>query len=191
MIDPAPVERVVSLLQEGGYVRLGSPVNVGGVPFEFNAVLVGSDRAFDVVVVVDTVAEPDRRLRQRIEALARALDVSGSRRSLTVVTVGPPPGTNSLDALSRVARVLVVYPPANAGATSLRDALAVLLPLNLPSSSSNGTSDPFGEVVEWLADDPGREQLRGVVSAAARGKEHVSAALADLLGEPLTELEGK
>src|SRR5665647_719845 len=108
MTDAAPIERIVNLLVQNGYSAVHSPAVIGGVPFEFSALLVGGSRAFDIVVVIDTVPEEDRRLRQKVEALARALDVLRSRRSLTVVTVGPDPGRPAIAAISRVARVLMV-----------------------------------------------------------------------------------
>jgi hypothetical protein len=184
--QPGPVDRVASLLEQGGYGRLPSPVAIAGVPFDFSAVLVGGERAFDLVVVTDTVLESDRRLRQRVEALARALDVAGSRRSLTVVTVGPPPAPQSLEIMSRVARVLVVRADGESGST-LRDSLAVLMPLELPAASAEA-SEPFDAVETWMREREERAGLEPLVAAATQGQTNVTAALAEFMAEPLPNL---
>ena len=79
------VDRVVHRLAASGYAELKQPVTVAGIPFEFAAILARPD-SLDLVIIADTIAEPDHeRIRRRIEALARALDVVRSRRTLTVV----------------------------------------------------------------------------------------------------------
>ena len=182
MSQPGPVERVASLLLQSGYVRLQSPIAIAGVPFEFEAVFVGSDRAHDLVVVVDTVLNSDRRVRQRIDALGRALDVVGSLRPVSVVTVGPSPGHEVLETMSRVARVLVVG--ADGQEATIRDALAVLLPLEVPDATSE-SSEPFSAVAAWIEEDFDRASLAPLLSAAAKGERVVSAALAEYLAQPL------
>jgi hypothetical protein len=123
-----PVERVVALLCKAGYERLPQPVEVAAIPFEFSAVLAGS-ASLDLVVVVDTVTDSDvASIRRRVEGLSRALDLVESRRPLTVVLVGPEPTPELQLALTRIARVLVVGPH---GERELREAVAVLLPLEL------------------------------------------------------------
>lgn len=178
MIQPDRIETILSLLDNGGYRLLRQPVTVAGIPFEFTAVLVAEDRAFDIVVVADTVEETNRRLRQRLEAVARALDVVGSRRTLTLVTVGPPPGQKDLESLSRVARVLVTQPQG------LRDSLAVLLPLDT-SLKTSASVDPFQQVEAWVASSEHGSDLEGLLEAAAFGKESVTAALSRYLAKPL------
>lgn len=124
-----PVERVVGLLGEAGYERLAQPVQVAGIPFEFSAVLTASS-SLDLGVLVDTVTETDlANIRQRVEGLGRALDLAESRRPLTVILIGPEPVPELQLALTRVARVLVAGVPS--GERELREAIAVLLPLEL------------------------------------------------------------
>src|SRR4051794_6193468 len=95
------VTRVVDLLGTVGYrlIEHDKPVTVASVPFEFDAFLVGSDRANDLVVVIDTLVEPEPRIRQKVQGLSRALDVVGSRRPLTVILVGPAPRPRTVEAL--------------------------------------------------------------------------------------------
>lgn len=185
MSPPGPVERVASLLLESGYVQLESPINIAGVPFEFDAVFVGGDRAHDIVVVVDMVLNSDRRVRQRIDALGTALDVVGSLRPVSVVTVGPPPAHDVLEMMSRVARVLVVG--ADGQEATIRGALAVLLPLEVPTATST-SSEPFRAVTAWLEEDPHRGTVAPLLSAASKGEKAVSKALAEYLAQPFADV---
>src|SRR5437868_5941602 len=106
------VERVISVLVEAGYRELSKPLSVASLPFEFAATLVAGERALDLIVVVDMEAEKDeRRLAQKVQSLAKALDVMRSRRPLTVVLAGSQPNPPSLGALKRVCRVLTVGVP--------------------------------------------------------------------------------
>lgn len=106
-----PVQRVVDCLSTAGYRERESKTAIASVPFEFSAILVGSDRALDLIVVIDTLVEPELRIRQKVEGLGRALDLVTSRRPLTVILVGPAPKATTIQALSRVCRVLSVGTP--------------------------------------------------------------------------------
>jgi hypothetical protein len=180
-----PVSRVVSLLTTAGYRQRETPVTVASVPFEFAALLVGSERALDLIVVIDTLTEPEVRIRQKIEGLSRALDLIASRRPLTIVLVGPPPRAMIVEALSRVCRVLSVGTPTGAGAdTSVSDALAVLLPLDL-ADATESVVDPFGEVRRHLLPTEHEEEVAQMLSSALDGPETVKQTLRTLLLEPL------
>lgn len=146
MISEGPVQKVVNVLTACGYKEKPSPILVSSVPFEFAATLLGSDRSNDLIVVVDTLMEKSPRIRQKIEGLARALDLASSRRPLTVVLVGPSLLPGTADALSRVSRVLAVGTPiGEPGLTEIHDALAVLMPLIIPNTSEIA-ADPLEEV---------------------------------------------
>jgi hypothetical protein len=54
-----PVSRVVAILEGAGFRRLGKPFIVASIPFEFAAVLIGTEKSPDLIVVVDTIAEKD------------------------------------------------------------------------------------------------------------------------------------
>lgn len=129
-----PVARVVELLQNNGYRALPGELQVGTLSFNFDETLVATQYSFDLVVIADTISEPgEARLRRKIEALARALDMVESRRSFTLILVGPEPSDITMRELSRVCRVLAVGTPTGEAADKdIRDSLAVLLPLNLP-----------------------------------------------------------
>ena len=57
MTTATPIERVVSILTEANYRPLSRPLTVASVPFEFAAVLVGTGKAPDLIVVVDTIED--------------------------------------------------------------------------------------------------------------------------------------
>ena len=78
------------LLVLGG-LAIGFIPEVANVEFSFTRALRGSDgRSLDLIILVDTTTGDfgDRnagRVRQRVEALSRALDVTGSRYVVTVI----------------------------------------------------------------------------------------------------------
>jgi hypothetical protein len=145
-----PLDRAIRFLTNAGYRRLPTPLVVGNIPFQFAGVLLGSGYAPDLVVVVDTIEEPASRVKQKMVALSRALDVVGSKRPLTAVLVGPRPTTPVLETLGRVCRVLPIGTPlGDAAEAELRDWLAVLTPLHLPAAS-DAVADPLGELMRHL-----------------------------------------
>ena len=185
MTQLTPVDRVINLLSAGGYRRISVPVIVGTIPFEFAGALLGTNRAPDLVVVVDTIEEPDARIRQKLAALSRALDVVKSRRPLTAVLVGPRPQTGTLDFLGRVCRVLPIGTPVGATAdAALKDWLSVLLPLSLPDPS-DAVADPLGELTRALPGDVSVDVRERLVSQATEGSEAVAKGLRDLLESSL------
>jgi hypothetical protein len=184
MTGDESVKRVLDLLTTTGYrvLEQEKPVMVASVPFEFDALLVGSERANDLIVVIDTLIEPEPRIRQKVQGLSRALDVVGSRRPLTVILVGPSPPPGTLEALGKVSRVLMVDVLSTTEALS--DALGILLPLHLPDTTE-AVMDPLGELRNRTPATPEKETLAVVYEAAPDGTEAVSEALRALLAEPL------
>lgn len=146
MKHATPIDDVVGILRQAGYRTVPVPLSIRGVSVEFNldAALVGKAGLSDLVVVVDTATQAFKRIREKVEALARALDISGSRRPLTCVVVGPRPDSDVLNALSQVCRVL---PIGNTSAVDyqehLREWLSVLLPLTIPGHTQQ--ADPMDE----------------------------------------------
>jgi hypothetical protein len=144
-------------------------------------------------VVVDTLAESEAHVRQKVEGLSRALDLVASRRPLTVVLVGPPLRAMILAALSRVCRVLQVGTPTGPEADLfLRNALAVLLPLDV-ADAGESVVDPFGEVRRHLQHPQHEDEIARMFAAALGGTETVKQELRTLLLEPFdstTEADG-
>jgi hypothetical protein len=183
-VTVGPVERVVAVLQQAGYEPVEQPRPIGGIPFDFDAMLAGRS-SLDLIAVVDLATESDdERIRRRIEALARALDLVRSRRSLTVVLAGPRRGAGLIQAIAGVARVLTVGTPREEA--ELRDALAVLLPLEI-APEDTGAADVWAQARDRLLGAHPAE-VEPVLTAAARRQAAVQTALAALLAEPLQTL---
>src|SRR5690349_13896012 len=108
MTATTPIEEIAELLVGVGYKRIGTPLSIAGVQFELPAVFVGTGVSPDLIIVADTAFESEQRIQQKIEGVARALDVMRSRRPLTAILAGPRPRSMALDAMSRVCRVLPV-----------------------------------------------------------------------------------
>jgi hypothetical protein len=187
MTAAGPVSRVTALLGEAEYELIEQP-EVAGIPFRFDATLAVRD-SLDLVVVVDLAMKPDEdRVRRAVEAFARALDLVRSRRSLTVVLVGPAPHPGLIRAVAHVARILRVPPDRDDG-DLLRESLSVLLPLEAGGLGAEkvvdvGWSDTRRQLIE--ADE---EIVGPVLEAAARGDDVVSRAAADVLGAPIDRMD--
>jgi hypothetical protein len=147
--------------------------------FDFPAALLGSDRSPDLIVVVDGAVEKEARILQKVEGLARALDVMNSKRPLTLVMTGPRPLAPAMDGLARVCRVLGVGDASDADA--LRDALSVLLPLEPPTPSEEPDEGRLPNAEE--ADDV----VAALLEAAPGGADAVKARLIDLIEEPFED----
>lgn len=110
------------------------------------------------------------------------------RRAPTAVLVGHRPPGDTLDALLRCCRVLVVEKGEKESADSdIRDRLSVLLPLSEagPVSQLANPDDELRQRTEVLGD---QAKLTPLIEAAHRGPKAVEAALAALLQQPLTTL---
>jgi hypothetical protein len=181
-----PVQRVVELLEREGYEIVEQPRSIGGIPFEFSAMLVGRS-SLDLIALVDLAIESDDEpVRRRVEGLARALDLVRSRRSLTVILVGPRRGTGLIQGIADVARVLTVGSPGEDDDAELRDALAVLLPLVVTTENDEGEDSWPAVRDRMVAAQPAEAQ--GVLSAARSGKSAVEKALRAMLCEPIDDL---
>lgn len=188
---PTPVERVVAILVAHDYRPAPKPLVVASVPFDFAAALVGVGRAPDLIVVIDTIVDTvELRLRQKVEGLARALDVAGSRRPMTCVLVGPKPSDPTLEALSRLGRVLAIGTPTGPEAEALlHDWLAVLLPLPLPPPGQS-LADPRAELIAQLPDHLDGSLRKSLLAAADEGPKAVEQALKKRLDGVLADVEG-
>ena len=193
---------LVKRLELAGYARLATPFRVASVDFEFTAALRGSDgRGLDLILIVDTATgeHGDRdaaRVRQRVEALSRALDITQSRYVLTVILAGAAL-QGDVEALSATCRVLSVESisldgndkPINAiAAAALDDQIRVLLPLDVRPNEGEETSASGDTVSELLAALPkslDEELVRGLAAASLRGETAVTEALGRRLGEVL------
>jgi hypothetical protein len=173
-------ERVLDILtNEGRYRTLAKPVKVGTQAFDFTQVLVASDKGNDLIIVIELTGSTDHSAVIRsVLAFTRALDVLGSRRSVTTVFTSGQADKDLVNAINRVCRVLPVGSPSGQDAADIiHDWLAVLLPLKSPP--------PVEHLADWKtsldeqlaphADDPEMDRF---VQLAESGKEAVEGALA-------------
>lgn len=173
-------ERVVEILvQQGKYRELPQPLKVGSLSFEFDYALVASERANDLVIVIEVKSgTSDRALIRKVLALTRALDVLKSRRSVTAVLTSGPALPETIQSISRVCRVLPIGTPSGPGAAdAVRDWLSVLLPISEPIAVEalvDWTGDLRAEIPA-SATGPFADAL---VAASPRGKEAVQDRLA-------------
>ena len=187
MNTTTPVEKIVSLLTGAGYRPLATPLVLAGVKFEIPAALVGTGILPDLIIVADTALESEDRIRSKLEGISRALDVVRSKRPLTAVLAGPRPRTPVLDAISKVCRVLPVGSVASGNEdATLRNWLAVLMPLNLPQTS-DAIADPMSELLHQV--DHTDQTISALISAARRGEETVAETFHGLVTEVLDETE--
>lgn len=202
MSDSPLVSAILGRLREAGYRELAAPFRVATVEFQFTAALRGNDRrALDLVLVVDTTTgefgdRDSARVRQRVEALGRALDVTGSRYVLTVILAGAALGQD-IEALTESCRVLHVdgirldpngEPEDNAARNRLEDQLRVLLPLILPFTpvaTENGNGPVMDQLTRALPTAVDETLLAAVVTASHHGDQAVTDSIASLLGETL------
>ena len=189
-------------LNEAGYDDLPTPFRMAGVEFQFTGALRGRHgRALDLVLLVDTTAglfgdSDGPRVRARIQALSRALDVTASRYVLTVVLAGATlPG--DIDSLADTARVLHVdtLPVNKAGVPDLdrlEDCIRVLLPLSIPQPAANeqdGTAqDQLEKALKNVVD---AATIRTIMDAAEHGDEAVTTAIASLIDMALVSEQEK
>ena len=167
-----PVEAVADILQGAAFRRLIKPLQIAGVTVDVADAFVAGDKSLDLVLVGDNIGnQARRRLLSGVEGAARALDLVGSRRPLTLVVVGPRPSGEDLRELVRFARVLPVgEAPDDA---TLRNWLAVLLPLQLPAVGQACGDAANAE----LANDASDPLALELVQAAHSGKHEVAAVL--------------
>lgn len=189
------VQAIQERLRVAGYVDLSTPFKVAGVEFAFTGAMRGHDgRALDLVLLVDTTTGDfgDRdggRVRQRVEALSRALDVTGSRYVVTVILAGAVLA-EGIEALSETCRVLQVEgvaldddgKPANTAAEhQLDDRIRVLLPLTLPvpvAEPQDGSGPAMEQLVRALPAGTSEALLDALIAASSDGEQAVTDAIA-------------
>ena len=167
------IETVLAVLQDAGFERLPDPLVVADSAFDFDAAVTGTGVSHDLVVVATSPSTP-RRLVRLLSGLSRTLDHLDSRRPVTLVLLGGQPDRSVVTDLERHARVLTIE-SRHPDPDEARQAIAVLLPLTLPSAASRGR-DPLTEVAEFLRPAPSRDHL-ALIEAATVGPDAVRESL--------------
>jgi len=165
------IQTVLSILEGHGYERLEKPLVIVGTEFDFEAAARGTGTSHDLVLIA-TEAVPARRLTRLVAGLARSLDITASRRPVSIVLIGKVEFSARAD-LETYARVLRVA-STNPGRAEIEKAIAVLLPLKLPQATvlrSDGAAD---KVYEKLGARNTSPEHASLVSAAKGGTERVT-----------------
>jgi hypothetical protein len=198
-VSSSPLVRAIQeRLRGAGYSDLSTPFKLAGVEFAFTGAMRDRDgRALDLVLVVDTTTGDfgDRdgaRVRQRVEALSRALDVTGSRYVVTVILAGAVLA-EGIEVLSETCRVLQVERVAlddqgklvdETAGRQLDDRIRVLLPLTLPvpiAETQDGSGSAMEQLVRALPADTDMALVNGVVAASSAGEQSVTDAVARII----------
>ena len=195
------IESIIRLLHEAGYRELATPFRVATVEFEFTAALRGSDRrALDLVLLVDTTTgnfgdRDSARVNQRVGALGRALDVTGSRYVVTVILAGAVLG-DEIEMLAETCRVLHVDRVqlgtdgmlTEEARKRLEDQIRVLLPLALPPPLASGEEENgsvMDQLVRALPSRADKELEAAILEASKLGEQAVTNAMVSALSAVL------
>lgn len=188
------VQAVHGRLLGAGYSNLSTPFTVAGVEFPFTVAMRGTrGRALDLVLLVDTTTGDfgDRdgtRVQQRVAALSRALDITGSRYVVSVILVGAML-SESVEALSATCRVLLVdgitlddqgMPLNEIAQRQLDDRIRVLLPLTLPDQLpelQDGSVPALEQLMHALPDRMNKTLIDAVIAASSSGEQAVTDAV--------------
>jgi hypothetical protein len=189
------LQAIQERLRSAGYSDLSTPFKIAGVEFAFTGAMRGrGGRSLDLVLLVDTTTGDfgDRdggRVRHRVEALSRALDVTGSRYVVTVI-LGGAVLAEGIETLSETCRVLQVEgvslddqgKPANeTSERQLDDRIRVLLPLTLPvplPETQDGNGPAMEQFVRALPAGTKKALVDAVIAASSAGEQAVTAAVA-------------
>ena len=181
-----------------GYRDFSMPIKMAGIEFSFTGALHGCEgRALDLVLLVDTTTGDfgDRdgvRVRQRMEAFSRALDISGSRYVVTTILVGAVLA-EEVNILSETCRVLHVEDISlsddkelkdEAALLQLEDRIRVLLPLTLPSrvaETQDSSDSAIEQLVRALPKSTNSVLLEAVVEASNLDDQAVTEAVASIM----------
>ena len=178
------VETVLGILSSVGFEPLPKPLVVDGATFEFDAAATGTGVSHDLVVVGGQGAEAER-LTRLLSGLSRRLDRSRSRRPVSLVLLGPRPHPSVLSQLEAHARVMLIN-TEEPTVEQARDAIAVLLPLKLPSARHVSVA-PSEELIENLGKSMSDEH-RQLIATANSGSEAVREALRRYVEMPFGDL---
>lgn len=166
------VETVMGVLEDHKFQPCPKPLEVAETTFPFEGAAVGLRPSHDLVLVAGSEITPAKLVRM-LTAVARRLDVSASKRPITLVLVGPS-ALSATAELERVARVLRVS--ANPTAEEVKDALAVLLPLDATVGAAYREVDALEEVAKHVK--TWRPEWEAFMDAARHGQAAVEEQLA-------------
>lgn len=174
-------DRVFEILTtEGLYRPLVKPVKIGSQDFDFTHILAATGKGNDLVLVIElTGATNDQAVARSVLAFARALDVFGSRRSLTVVLTSGQANKGLVNTINRVCRVLPIGAPSGTNAVQhVRDWLSALLPLKSPPPVEH-LADWHSAIETSLKQEISLEMVNQFIELAKNGTDAVEQAFSE------------
>ena len=194
------IDFITSRLLTSNYRQIATPFSVASVHFEFDAAFIGNPpRSSDLVIVVDTSVSDDigkigDRVRQKLQALSRALDITSSNLVLTVILTGASLPPVQVDTISRICRVLVVNSnpdlvPDDEKEKALEefeDRIRSLLPLAAASLESE-VADPITRTMLFLKDDVTKRLYQSLTSSNGTNERAVRTSFVNTLETELTK----
>ena len=206
-MSEAPLIQALQVrLRTAGYSDLPTPFKVANVEFAFTAAMRGREgRSLDLVLLIDTTTgdfgdRDSARVHQRVEALSRALDVTGSRYVVTAILAGAVLA-EGIEALSETCRVLMVEgialdadgaPAGDLAERHLDDRIRVLLPLTLPgplTATADGSGPAMEQLVRALPAGTNKRLLGALIGASGGGEQAVIEAIANEINRPFETQE--
>ena len=162
------LDAISAALADLGFVDLGSKVAIANVDFEFDRVLIGRHANQGLCVVCSSQSEVDGSAERNVSALARALDLAGSRLSITSLVVGASESNNS--DLLMWSRVIRLREESLVDSVGTRAALRPLSRLTYTATNELGNQDPLSAVWQTLrTDDASSEMLTALRDVSANG----------------------
>lgn len=174
------VQDVLAVLESAGFERLPKPLMIVGTEFDFEAAARGVNNSHDLVVIA-TEQLPKPRLQRLVAGLARSLDLASSRRPVSLVLIGRMASLDRIE-LEQYARVLPIA-SSTPDLAEIEAAIAVLLPLKLPSADLVHGSDPINEVMAALGPSRTTSEHIELIRAAEGGAQAVKEALRQYANE--------
>jgi len=201
-VSTALIQAIKNRLVAADYVEMPSPLKVAGVEFPFTAAMHGSKgRSLDLVLLVNTSTgefgeTEGARVRQRVEALSRALDVTQSRYVVTLILAGAALAEH-VDTLAETCRVLHVegiavdangQPQNSEALMQLEDRIRILLPLTLPAEDQENSDEgtPIEQLTKALPANLNGKLLDAAIEASNEDEEAVTQAIAKVIDEALS-----
>lgn len=201
------VSAIANRLEAAGYSSVPTPFKVASVSFDFTRVMRGrAGRSLDLVIIVDTTTgqfgdKDPLQVRRRVEALSRALDVTGSRLVLTVILAGASMSTE-VEALAETSRVLVVEtlgieidgtPRDVQAARLLDDRIRLLLPLEIPVRDGGDAAEPspIESLLSAFPEGVDAELVKALMEASREGEEAVTQSISVIIDKALKVEEPK
>lgn len=162
--EHAPVGAVLEVLERFGFRRLQLPYRIGTVEFDFGSAMITGEGHLELILVIGAKDVDPTEILWNVQNIARALDVAGSARSITVVLVGEVRlNESATHRLQSVARVLRVGADV-ADPSSIEGALAPILPLRLELSAAVANEAPLRKIELYAEAEADAARLKNLIS---------------------------